>query len=400
MCMRHIILNALIVFFLPKITCGQDIIYHKIDSIVQAKMNEYRIQGLSISIIKDGRNYLTKGYGFTSTDKKYPVTENTNFLTASITKLFTATAIMQLVDQGKLDLNKKLIDYIPDFKLKDRRFKEITLFHLLTHSSGLPWDNEFENANRDSSALKEFIFSLSNTKLKFSPGEKFNGETYSNTGYDILGYLVEQTASMPFQEYVKHFILDKTGMANSTFYLKNIRTDKLAYPLKISGDSKEINRFNLYAEIKDINPVLKYPELPIVAWTNYQWGRSEHNPSGNLFSTASDLANWMTLCLATYNGAKNSVLNTTTLTKMWALQRNIENKQTSIGLGWWRFTDSLKGNYVFHVGRDPGYSSTLRIYPDKNIGITILTNAMYADQVIWNELPELIIKLLNENNGR
>jgi CubicO group peptidase (beta-lactamase class C family) len=86
---------------------------------------------------------------------------------------------------------------------------------------------------------------------------------------------------------------------------------------------------------------------------------------------------------------------------MWSLQRSIENKKTSIGLGWWRFSDSLTGNYVFHVGRYPGFSSTLRIYPEKNIGITILSNAMYADMVIWNELPELIMKVINgENNGR
>ena len=92
---------------------------------------------------------------------------------------------------------------------------------------------------------------------------------------------------------------------------------------------------------------------------------------------------------------------TTTLSNMWTLQRSIENKKTSIGLCWWRFSDSLNGNYVFHVGRYPGYSSTLRIYPSKNKGITILTNAMYADNVIWNELPELIMKEVdNENNGR
>ncbi|MBL0180985.1 MAG: serine hydrolase [Chitinophagaceae bacterium] len=176
---------------------------------------------------------------------------------------------------------------------------------------------------------------------------------------------------------------------------------KLAAPLKISGDNKEINRFNLYGEIKDINPVLKYPELPIVEWPNYQWGKPEHNPSGYLYSTTGDLSNWIIYCLQIYNNSKTSFLSTTTLINMWTLQRSIENKKTSIGLGWWRFSDSLTGNYVFHVGRDPGYASTLRIYPDKNIGIIILSNAMYADKVIWNELPELIMKVVNnENNAR
>jgi len=395
------VLIILASFAFPTITWGQHSFDKIIDSIVISKMTEYRIKALSLSIVKDEKILYTKGYGFTSVDSENIVTPETRLETASITKLFTATAIMQLVEQGKLDLNKKLIEYIPGFKLKDNGFKDITLLHLLTHSSGFPWDSELKKASSDSMALKEFIFSLYNTKLKFSPGEKFSGETYSNTGFDILGYLVEHITSMPFPAYVKSNILDKAEMLNSTFYFKNIPDNKMAAPLKISGDTKEINRFNLYAEIKDINPVLKYPKLPIVEWTNYERGKPEHNPSGHLYSTAGDLSNWIIYCLKIYNNSKSGFLSTTTLTNMWSLQRSIENKKTSIGLGWWKFSDSLTGNYVFHVGRYPGFSSTLRIYPEKNIGITILSNAMYADMVIWNELPELIMKVVNgKNNGR
>ncbi|MBL0180986.1 MAG: beta-lactamase family protein [Chitinophagaceae bacterium] len=214
------ILIILTSFTLPTITWAQHSFDKIIDSIVISKMTEYKIKGLSLSIVKDGKTFYTKGYGFTSVDSKNIVTPETRFVTASITKLFTATAIMQLVEQGKLDLNKKLIEYIPDFKLKDNRFKDITLLHLRTHSSGLPWDNELIKASSDSMALKEFIFSLYDTKLKFRPGEKFSGETYSNTGFDILGYLIEHITSMPFQEYVKRNILDKAEMSNSTFYFK------------------------------------------------------------------------------------------------------------------------------------------------------------------------------------
>ena len=394
------ILIILTAFTFPTITWGQHSFDKIIDSIVISNMTEYKIKGLSLCIVKDGKIFYTKGYGFTNVDNENIVTQETRFETGSITKLFTATAIMQLVEQGKLDLNKKLIEYIPDFKLNDNRFNEITLLHLLTHASGLPWDNELKKATSDSMALKEFIFSLYDTKLKFSPGEKFSGETYSNTGFDILGYLIEQITSMPFQEYVKRNILEKAEMSNSTFYFKNIPEKKFAAPLKISGDNKEINRFNLYGEIKDINPILKYPQLPIVEWANYKWGKLEHYPSGHLYSTAGDLSNWIIYCLKIYNNSKTSFLSTTTLTNMWALQRSIENKKTSIGLCWWRFSDSLNENYVFHVGRYPGYSSTLRIYPSKNIGIAILSNAMYADKVVWNELPELIMKVVNKNNGR
>lgn len=171
------ILIILTVFAFPTITWGQHSFDKIIDSIVISKMTEYRIKGLSLSIVKDGKTFYTKGYGFTNVDSENIVTKETRFETGSITKLFTATAIMQLVEQGKLDLNKKLIEYIPDFKLNDNRSNGITLLHLLTHSSGLPWDNVLKKATSDSMALKELIFSLYDTKLKFSPGEKFSGET-------------------------------------------------------------------------------------------------------------------------------------------------------------------------------------------------------------------------------
>jgi len=88
-----------------------------------------------------------------------------------------------------------------------------------------------------------------------------------------------------------------------------------------------------------------------------------------------------------------------TLKNMWKLQRLIPDYKTSMGLGWWRYSDSPFGDYVHHPGREPGFSSVIMIYPEKNIGITILCNGMYADQLVWNELPELILKLMNEESN-
>lgn len=109
----------------------------KIDSIVNSYMINNQMIGVSIGIVKNGKVYLTKGYGTAEIDKPKPIDSLTNFLTCSITKLFTATAIMQLSEQGKIDIKKKLIFYLPDFKMKDERYKDITIEHLLTHTSGL-----------------------------------------------------------------------------------------------------------------------------------------------------------------------------------------------------------------------------------------------------------------------
>jgi CubicO group peptidase (beta-lactamase class C family) len=125
-------------------------------------MKENRIVGLSIGVVKDGELFYTKGYGFTSVDSLYKVTEHTVFHTASITKVFTASAIMQFVDRGEIKLTDKLTDHLPDFKMKDKRYQQITIEHLLTHSSGLPWEHKFKNSPNDSTALEQFVSDLKN----------------------------------------------------------------------------------------------------------------------------------------------------------------------------------------------------------------------------------------------
>ena len=111
-----------------------------IDSIVNKYIYEYTIVGLSIGIVYNDECF-TKQYGTTDLVNNYPVSDNTMFNVASISKLFTATAIMQLVETGKLNLDDKLSDVLPDFKMKDKRYRDIKISHLLTHSSGLMWDN-------------------------------------------------------------------------------------------------------------------------------------------------------------------------------------------------------------------------------------------------------------------
>ncbi len=367
----------------------------RIDSLIQSYMNLYRIPGLSIGIVKSGNIYLTKGYGVTSVDQGYNVTDSTFFKVCSITKLFTATAIMQLSEQGKIDIHKRLIDYIPGFEMKDKRYKEITVYHLLTHTSGISWDNYLKDSPDDSSALKLFIYSLNKTKLNFSPGENFGGETYSNTGYDILGYLVEDISGMSYDQYVIQHILTPVQIS-STYIHEEIPLEQKAMPHILYGSTREIKKFNLYGVVKDENPVIKYSDNPIVQYDVYS-GTREHDPSANLNTSVFGLSSWMSHLLHVYMDSiqdGSTVISYKSLTDMWSLKQSIRNKKTSIGLGWWRYEDDKFGDYVFHVGRDPGFCSTLMIFPEQNFGITILCNGMYADQLVWNTLPFEIMEIL------
>lgn len=396
-------ISIVFIFFLiiQLITFGQNNPYQKIDSLILSKMKDNRIVGLSIGLVKDGELFYTKGYGFTSVDSLYKVTEHTVFHTASITKVFTASAIMQFVERGEIKLTDKLTDHLPDFKMKDLRYQQITIEHILTHSSGLPWEHKFNNSPNDSTALEQFVNDLKNEKLRFAPGQKFDGTTYSNVGYSILGLIIQRKSGLNYEKYIQNYILAPNQMTNCFFNYKLINQEIKAEPIILSGKSKEIEQFNLYGVIKDVNPVLKYPNYALIKRETY--GRtSEHAPNDGLILSASDLSNWMTHLMTIYadsTAQTKQFISNSTLQNMWKLQRSIPNYKTSMGLGWWRYSDSPFGDYVHHPGREPGFSSVLMIYPERKIGITILSNGMYADQVVWNELPELILELMNEENN-
>lgn len=381
---------------------GQQRVFEKLDSLILSKMKDNRLIGLSIGVVKDAELFYTQGYGFTSVDSMHKVTENTVFNTASITKVFSATAIMQFVERGEMNLTDKLTDHLSDFKMKDKRYQKITIEQLLTHSAGLAWEHQFKNSPNDTTALAQFVKDLKSEKLKFTPGQKFDGTTYSNVAYSILGLIIQQKSGMSFEKYMHKFILEPCQMHNSYFNHQFIEPDIKAEPIILGGKSKEIEKFNLYGIIKDTNPMLKYPNHPLVI--HHTYGRTtEHAPNTGLCSSAADLSRWMLALLKIHNNASNQTnafLFQNTLKDMWSLKRAIVNKKTSIGLGWWRYTASAKGDYVHHPGREPGFSAVLMIYPERNIGITLLCNGMYADQLVWNELPELILALMFDADSK
>jgi CubicO group peptidase (beta-lactamase class C family) len=347
----------------------------KIDSIVNDYMTTNKMVGVSIGIVKDGKIYLTKGYGTAEIDKEKPIDSLTNFLTCSVTKLFTATAIMQLSEQGKIDISKKLVFYLPDFKMKDDRYKDITIEQLLTHTSGLYWDMKLKHSPNDSSSLRKLVYSLKNKILDFAPGAKFNPtETYSNAAYDILGYLVQTISGKQYEDYIRDNILVKANMPNSSIDYKLIPTGRRSAPHMLKG--KVVKVGGIYSE------------------------NVEHSPSGNLNSCSIDLCNWMMHNLNIYNNPNsfNGILQNNTLKNMWTTRHvTPQNKKVSIGLGWWITSSDDLGNYYWHVGDNPGFSATLMVLPEHNFGITVLCNGMYAEQIVWNKIPFDIINLFKDD---
>jgi CubicO group peptidase (beta-lactamase class C family) len=182
------------------------------DSIMnkEFKSNE---TGASVIVVKKGEIIYKKGFGMADLEMNVPVHPDMNFRIGSITKQFTAVCILQLAEQGKLSLQDDIKKYIPDYAIKE----PITIEHLLTHTSGIKsYTNidSFWGLMRKDMAPRAIIAFTEKDTLEFKPGSKWN---YNNTGYVILGYIIEKASGKTYEEYVQQNIFTPLGMNNSYY---------------------------------------------------------------------------------------------------------------------------------------------------------------------------------------
>ncbi len=338
--------------------------YEKVDSIVIYKMNQYNIPGLSIGLIRNDSVIYNKGFGVRSIETGNLVTENTIFHTASISKLFTAVAIMKLIEQNVITINDKLIDILPELKLDDKRVNEIRIKNLLNHTSGLPDIGNYHwgNNNQSDNTLREFVLGL-NLKLDSDPSTEYQ---YSNLAYDILGLVIEKVSGATFDDFLKENILNKSGMDSSDF-----RYFKIHDSLKTSPHSKRWITKNIYER------------------KTYPYTR-EHAPSSTLNSSAKDLSKWMISFLQTL---KNSDLNN----KLPAMIEPSFSSNPYIGLGFQLDMINSK-KAIGHYGGDKGFRSYLIMIPDEKIGLVVLANCDYNED-FRQEIIHPIAKLLQATNN-
>ncbi len=314
----------------------------KIDSFISRTMQEEKMVGLSLGVVRDGQVWYMKGYGVKKAGASDAVDSVTNFVTCSISKLFTATAIMQLVEQGKIDIHQLLSVYLPDFVMRDSRYRHITIEQMLTHTSGLPnvRGRHFIDPENDSVALTEFAKKLGRKKLAFEPGVALTAKTYSNTAYNILGLVIERVTGRTYSDYVEENVLERVGMRHSSFFYERIDQWRRSTP--------HIKRW-MTGRVRTSG---YYPDI------------AQDKPCGNLNSCAADLCKWMLHNLAIYNSTPiaRPVLQRRTLQQMWTTTHKIAGYKTSIGLGWWLVDSEKYGQYLFHVGNVPGYSATLVVW--------------------------------------
>lgn len=187
----------------------------KIDQLISLHHKYGQFNG-SVLVADNGKVVYKKGVGLANMEWKVPNAPDTKFRLGSITKQFTSTLILQLVEQGKIKLDGKLIDYLPDYR-KDTGAK-VTIHHLLSHTSGIPSYTSlpgfFANVSRNPFTVDEFIKKYASGDLEFEPGAKF---VYNNSGYFLLGAIIEKVTGKPYEQVLKENIFDPVGMKSSGY---------------------------------------------------------------------------------------------------------------------------------------------------------------------------------------
>jgi CubicO group peptidase (beta-lactamase class C family) len=342
----------------------------KIDSIILNAMPKDKAVGVSIGVVKNGKIFYTKGYGTKELNTNNPIDSLTNFHLASISKVFVATAIMQLAEQGKLSLEDKLLKYIPISELKDQRFKGITIKQMLTHTSGFPdvEDYHWNKPKNDSAALGNYSKKCIQTeKLKFDPGTSWD---YSNMAFECLGYVIEVITKRSFDSYEKENVLLKAGMILSNFDYH-----------KIDPNRRSVGHTQTRKGVKTCK--------------TYPYNR-EHGPSSTLNSNAYDMCKWMEEIL-NIHADKNykGLIKNETLNEMWSKKFLFDSQAVHQGLAWIGQYSPL-GMCMMHSGSDEGFQSNMFLYPEYKMGIIILTNGDHVEGSVMMRAPGNISLLLKD----
>ena len=271
---------------------------------IERDIADKELPALSIALVDDQQIVWSKGFGVAKPKDKTPVTDETVYRVGSVSKLFTDIAIMQLVEQGKLDLDAPVTRYLPDFHPRNAFGKAITLRQLMSHRSGLvrepPVGNYFDPTEP---SLARTIASLNDTELVYPPESHTK---YSNAAIATVGYVLERMQGEPFPKYLKRVVLDPLGLARSSLEPTPEVTKNLAkaYMWAIDGRTFEAPTFQMGI-----------------------------GPSGSLYTTVTDLGRFMSALFAGGRGLNGQVLTPSTIEQMWTPQYARAGQKTGYGIG-------------------------------------------------------------------
>ncbi len=355
-------------------------------------IEKYQVPGTALAVSHHGKMIYKEGKGYRNVDEKLEVTENTLFGIASITKSFTAIAIMQLQERGSLTVNDPVVRYLPEFKTSDPAHTErVTIHHFLTHTSGLPTlptlyyamkrtmendssisEQQMERLNEhepidDYEQLMSFVGELT-FDLLGEPGTEFS---YSNDAYALLGAIVERVSGMPYDEYVTENILKPLNMTSSTFDLNRVihaEDVTTLYASKEEDGEKEIYKSDVW------------------------WDAPAMLAGGFLRSTLKDMMKYTELYLNDGTVHHSRILTPESLREMVHPHVQYE-KNKYYGYGLMITPDYNGATLVEHGGSLKGVSSHLSVVPEKRLAGVVLTN------IVGVPVSSLLLGALNAVQG-
>jgi CubicO group peptidase (beta-lactamase class C family) len=325
-----------------------------VDGFVTDYIERNGLPGASIVIVKDGRVVYEKGYGHDSEGN--PLTAASPLRIGSVSKSFTAFAVLQLVDEGKIRLDDAVVNHLPDVQPDDPRWGEVTIRQLLSHTSGIPNPTIVAPAND----LEAGVERLHDLKLQSDPGEKY---AYSNPNYWILAYLVEKVSGIEFADYLEKKIFSPLEMDDSLTAVN-------------SGDSVE-----------------ELPKGYVTAYgTAIPWTELEKMfmGSGGVVSTAADMGKW--LSMHTNDGKTETgepLLSEELVEESYSPQPGSEK----YGLGWSLSSENVEHPRISHSGALSTYQTQQDIVPGSGYAVAVLLNSFTPSREHAYEISSGIIQL-------
>lgn len=314
-----------------------------LDGFVPLQLEQDDIAGATISIVKDGKLLFAKGYGYADVEKKQPVVADATLIRpGSISKLFTWTAVMQLAEKNKLDLDRDVNAYL-DFKIPEAFGKPVTLKNLLTHTPG------FEEVIKDLFVDPSKPVNLGQYLKTHIPRRIYPPGTvsaYSNYGAALAGYIVERVSGRPFNQYVDENIFKPLGMTHSTFDqpLPNSLAAQMSKGYRSASDKPK--------PFEAVGPA----------------------PAGSLTSSATDMAKFMSANLQGGQYAGGRILRPDSVTLMHSKLYTLNPAANGMAYGF--YEESRNGHRIIaHSGDTEAFHSSLHLIPDANLGFFVSYNS-------------------------
>ncbi|TPE43264.1 serine hydrolase domain-containing protein [Pontibacter mangrovi] len=313
-----------------------------VDTFLLNQMQKFHIPAVSVAIIENGEVVLSKAYGTANLEYNIPNTTGTAFQLASATKLLAATALMTLVQEGKLDLQQKVRTYLPQLP---KAWDDMRVMDLVAHQSGivdlLALQHNFKSAD---AALDTAMA----RPLDFAPGTK---TVYAGGDYAVVMKLIDKVAGMPYQQFLDERLLRKLGMRHTVY--NNMEQDFIYRTYDTIPYAATV-----YKWVGEKPPQQRVFSMVFPSWTY---------PAGGLFSSIDDLAKWAVAL------DKNTLLKPEVAAQMWTAAKLRDGKNAPFGVGW--IVDKHNGEKATGHSGGPALADIVRL-PERKITAIVLTNQL------------------------